>query len=133
MDKEPNIVTLAVVLVAGWFCVAYGSVHIRDRAPSPPTELDQIAYKAAKEVLANQTNVVDALVTPQVRYEQDVARHRNKRMAMLGLLAAGGIVTFRSGFLLAESCGRNGWLGGTLAVLFGPVSLAWGLQRSRGK
>lgn len=131
MKKEPNIITLAVVLVAAWFCVAYGSVHIRARAPAPPTELDQIAYKAAKDVLASQTKVVDALVTPDVRYEQDLARHRNSWMRMLGLLAVGGIVTFRSGFLLAESCGKNGWLGGTLAVLFGPVSLAWGLQRSR--
>ncbi len=133
MEKDRNIVTLAVALVAGWFCLAYGSVHIRDRTPKPPTELDQVAYTAAKEGLAGQTNVLNALVTPLVRYEQDLAGQRNRRMRMLGLLAVGAIVTFRSGFLVAETCGKNGWRGGTLAILFGPVSLAWGLQRSRGR
>ncbi len=133
MEKETNIFTLAVVIVAGWFCVAYGSVHIRDRAPAPPTALDQIAYTAAKEFLVGQTNVVDALVTPQVQYERDVVQHQNHRVRMLALLVFGGIVTFRSGFLLSEACGKNGWLGGTLAILFGPLSLAWGLQRSRGR
>lgn len=131
MEKQPNILTLVIVIVAGWFCIAYGSVHIQDRAPEPPNEMDQIAYTAAKEILANQTRVVDALVTPQARYEQDVAKHLKKRMGMFGLLIVGGIVTFRSGFLLSEACGKSGWLGGVLAVLFGPLSLAWGLQRSR--
>ena len=130
MKNNTSIITLSIALVAGWCCIAYASAHIRNSPPSPPTEWDQQVYAATRDALSTQTNVVNAIATPENQYEQDTATHRHKRLGLIGLLLVGSIVTFRSGYILSETCGINGWLGGFLAILTGPLSLALVLKRN---
>ncbi|MFW6414405.1 MAG: hypothetical protein ACOCZS_03790 [Verrucomicrobiota bacterium] len=131
MKKEPNILWLAVALVAGWFCLAYSSVCLKEEAPAKPTEWDQQVYEAAKQVIADMPNVQDGMLTPEERYEQDQRKHNRTRLFLFSLAAISIAVLFRSGFMLNESVGGNGLFGGLLAVFFGPFCLALCIKSKR--
>jgi hypothetical protein len=132
MKKEPNILWLAVALVAGWSCLAYASVHLKKEAPAQPTEWDQQVHEAAKQAIAEMPNVQDGMLTPEKRYEQDQRKHNRTRLFLFSLAAASIAILFRSGFVLSESVGGNGLFGGLLAVFFGPFCLALCIK-SKGK
>jgi hypothetical protein len=131
MEKQRSIFVLVPLMVAGWACLTYAVVCLRQPAPAPPIEWDQMVYEAGKKALADLPHIVDAIPTPEERYRLDVRQYRLRCLGLLGLLALGGLVTFRSGFLLSESFDKSGWVGGTIAVFFGPLSVTWVLHRTR--